>query len=109
MIRLCSVGDVPEGTVRRIDVEGFPPLAVYRIEGHFYATEDRCTHAGASLSEGLVDGDTIECPLHGGAFHIPTGEPTALPCVVPLRTYAVRVVGDGVLADPDGSCATHRP
>jgi nitrite reductase/ring-hydroxylating ferredoxin subunit len=58
--------------------------------------DDTCTHGQASLSEGTIEGDEIFCPFHMGAFSIKTGEATAPPCVSPLRTYPVRVEGDGV-------------
>lgn len=99
MIRLCSASEIPEGAVKRVDLADRPPIAVYRVGGRFYATDDRCTHAGASLSEGIVDGDVIECPLHGGAFRIATGEPTDPPCTIPLETFPVRVDGDEVFLD----------
>jgi ethylbenzene dioxygenase ferredoxin subunit len=48
------------------------------------------------MTDGYVEGDEVECPFHGGRFNIRTGEPTAFPCVVPLQTYTVTVVGDEV-------------
>jgi len=89
------------GQVRRIDA-GSCPLAVYNIDGRFYATSDTCTHATASLSEGeIVDGDLIACPVHDGQFHIPTGQAVSFPCTVDLRTYKVIEEGDDVIADLD--------
>ena len=100
-IELCKVSDVPEGTVRRCDRDSGPPIAVYNVDGEFYATDDVCTHGEVSLSEGVVDGDIIECPMHGGAFEIKTGQPAELPCVLALRTYRVTVDGDRLMADVD--------
>lgn len=89
------------GDVRKIDVPGCP-VAVYNLEGRFYATADLCTHATASLSQGeIVDGDVIACPVHDGQFHIPTGQAMAFPCTVDLRTYRVIEDGDDVYADLD--------
>lgn len=82
--------------MRRVDVAGRPPLAVYNLEGRFYVTDDTCTHGKASLSEGYVEGTAIECPWHGGRFDIATGVPTCLPAVEPIATYRVAVVGDDV-------------
>ena len=67
-------------------------LAVYNIDGAFYATDDTRTHAFASLSDGYIDGDVIECPLHQGCFHIPTGKAMGPPVVQDLHTYPVRVI-----------------
>ena len=80
-------------------------LAVYNIGGTFYVTDDQCTHAAASLADGLLDGDVIECSMHFGAFHVPTGKPVAEPCSIALRTYKA-VVRDGqVLVDLEKSAA----
>lgn len=87
------------GQVRNVEADGCP-LAVYNVDGAFYATSDLCTHATASLSEGeIVDGDLIACPLHDGQFHIPTGQAMAFPCTVDLRTYKVIEEGDEIYAD----------
>ena len=61
-----------------------------------YATDDTCTHGLSSLSQGELDGDIVECSLHFGAFHVPTGKPAGAPCSVALKTYRTEVV-DGVV------------
>jgi len=95
---LCLIEDLSEGEVRAVSVEGLPAVAVYRINGRYYATDDCCTHANALLSDGYLKGDIIECPLHGGAFHVPSGRPTDLPCVIPLRTYRIQIVENKIFA-----------
>lgn len=97
LVFLCKTGDLAAGEVRRVDrKEG--DLAVYNLEGTFYATDDRCTHGLSSLAEGEVIGDEIECSMHFGSFHIPTGEPRLPPCSVALRTYKVEIRGEDVFA-----------
>lgn len=86
------------GEVKRFEVAGIP-VAVYNIDGQFYATHDICTHATASLSEGDVEGDRIVCPVHFGEFHIPTGQAVELPCERPLQTFLVYVEGENVYVD----------
>jgi nitrite reductase/ring-hydroxylating ferredoxin subunit len=103
-VAICKTSDVPENSVRFFEIEG-RHLAVYNVDGTFYATDDECTHGAASLSEGVVDGDVIECPLHFGAFHIPTGKPVAAPCSIPLRTYKVQVIDGDVIVDLDQAAA----
>lgn len=66
-------------------------LALYLVEGEVYATADLCTHGGARLSEGYLEGHLIECPLHQGLFDIRTGEVAGLPCKRAVRTFPVRV------------------
>jgi len=93
---VCRVDDVPIDDMRRYEIEGCPALAVFNLDGEFYITDDRCTHAEASLSEGTLDDDVIECPFHGGRFHIPTGEAITRPPRKALKTYEVQVSGDEV-------------
>jgi len=93
---ICKTTEVGPGAVKRIELDGMPPLAVYNLGGRFYVTDDTCTHGKASLAEGTVDGAQIECPWHGGRFDIATGEPACLPAAEPVATYPVTVVGDEV-------------
>ncbi len=97
--RLCGVNEVDESTVKRVDLDRHGSIAVYRLDGEFFATDNVCTHADAFLSEGLVDGGLIECPFHGGTFRIQTGEAVDLPCRVPLRTYALEISDGSVFVD----------
>lgn len=97
-IFLCKTSDLAPGAVRKVEREGAPALAVYNIEGAFYATDDCCTHGLASLSEGALDGDNIECNLHFGGFHVPTGKAVFSPCTIDIKTWPVVVEGDEVFA-----------
>ena len=97
-IAVCKVSDVEPGSSIRVDRDGHR-LAVVRIGDDWYVLDDRCTHAEASLAEGEVWADEceIECPKHGSAFSLETGEPLTLPATQPVATYPVRVDGDDVL------------
>jgi nitrite reductase/ring-hydroxylating ferredoxin subunit len=94
--RLCALADIPEGASKRIRLDSHSALALYKVAGRVYATADRCTHAGGSLSHGVLVDHTIECPLHGCRFNIVTGEALELPCSIAVRSYAVEVNGDDV-------------
>ena len=72
-------------------------IAIYNLEGEFYATDDICTHAYASLADGYIEGGNIECPLHGGCFDIKSGKATTAPCTVDLKTYQVKIEGEDIL------------
>ena len=98
LFRLAAA-DVPAGQARQIRPPDREPLAVYHIDGEFYATDDTCTHGQASLSEGEIDGGLIICPYHGGAFCIRTGEVRSAPCTQPVRVYAVVREGDELCID----------
>jgi nitrite reductase/ring-hydroxylating ferredoxin subunit len=73
---------------------GDEPVCLINLDGEIHALNDTCTHEEASLADGTNDGDEIECPLHGGAFYIRTGEPAAMPVVVATEKYKVRIEGD---------------
>ena len=94
-VTVAKVGDLEPGELMYVEV-GDEPVCLINLDGELYALNDTCTHEEASLSDGTIEGDEIECPLHGGAFNIRTGEPVAFPVVVPVETYGVRIVGDEV-------------
>lgn len=100
LIRICSVEDVALGSAKHFYIDDLD-LAVFNINGNFFITDDTCTHAPASLSEGCVDGDIVECPFHLGAFHIPTGKPVAQPCTIPLKTYKTVILNSEVFIKQD--------
>lgn len=100
LTRLCKASDVPEGGVKQVCLNAEAiEVAVYKLEGEIFATDDMCTHGMVSLSEGEVEDGQIFCPLHGGAFCIRTGKPSAAPCRIPLKTYKVTLIEDEVHAD----------
>ena len=95
---LCKTGDLSPGEARKVERADGPAIAVYNIEGAFYATDDCCTHGLASLSEGALEGDIIECNPHFGGFHVPTGKAVWTPCSIDIKTYPVETSGDDVFA-----------
>ena len=94
-VRAASSGDIPEGELIGVAVAG-RDIAIFNIDGELFATDDICTHAYAKLSEGWLDRNEIECPLHAGRFDIKTGAATSPPCVDPIKTYPVRVEGGDI-------------
>jgi nitrite reductase/ring-hydroxylating ferredoxin subunit len=99
-IDLCSVDDVPQGEVRKVETGGLV-LAVFNVDGELFVTDDHCTHGPGSLSEGWLTGYEIECDFHQGCFDVRTGEVTSPPPMVPVRTYPVVVEDDRVLIETD--------
>ena len=95
-VKVCALADLPPGEMLGAEVDGIGPVAIYNVDGEIFATSDICSHEVALLSEGYLDGDQVECPMHGGMFDIRSGTPTHFPCVEPLRTFAVEV-RDGVV------------
>lgn len=104
LVKVATVGEVPQGEARQVVVDGRPVALVNLGGGRFRAVDDVCSHAQAYLHEGEVDVDleTIECPKHGSTFDLDTGRPRTLPATMPVRTYAVKVEGDDILIEVDG-------
>lgn len=97
---LARVDDVPEDDVIGVIVRGVP-IAIYSVGGAFHASDDICNHGQARLSEGFLDGDVIECPLHGGCFNVVSGAPCAPPVTEDMKVYDVVVDnGEIILRDP---------
>jgi len=90
------------GAVDEIEVDGAivipvkPPVAVFRLEDGFFATDDTCTHALSSLAEGYIEDGTVECEFHFAKFDIRTGKALTPPAVTPLVSYPVAVL-DGII------------
>ncbi len=103
LVRLCAAERIVEGLPLAVEVPGWPPLAVFRVGDGYHATRNQCTHGRARLTDGHQAGATIVCPLHAGAFDIASGAAVALPCEVPLRTYAVERHGDTLFLRPPAS------
>ena len=81
-VAVAAMGDLTEGAMVGVDA-GDKQIAVYNVAGEFYATDNVCTHAYAMLTDGFLDGDIIECPLHGGAFCVKNGQGQGAPLAVP--------------------------
>ena len=92
---VAKTDELDEEEVMEVKI-GDKDLALYNVEGEFYATDGICTHEYVGLSDGYVDGDVIECPLHGACFDIKTGEAKTPPAAAGLDIYPVKVEGDTV-------------
>jgi nitrite reductase/ring-hydroxylating ferredoxin subunit len=96
--RVAADAQVGEGEAKAVRV-GDTEIALVRVDGALYAIEDVCPHAYALLSQGFVEGNEIECPLHAARFEISTGRCLCPPADRDLRTFAVRVEGADVLVE----------
>jgi naphthalene 1,2-dioxygenase ferredoxin component len=94
-VRAASRAELPPGEVLGVELAG-RPIALYDVDGNVFATDNICTHAYARLSDGWLDGDLIECPLHAARFEVRTGKVLDPPATEDLKTYPVRIVGDEI-------------
>lgn len=94
-VTAAKVAALGAGEVLGVEVGG-KPVALYNVDGTVYATDNLCTHAFAYLSDGWLDGDVIECPLHAGRFEVKTGKGLGPPIPCDIKTYPVRIAGDDI-------------
>ncbi|GAA1677454.1 bifunctional 3-phenylpropionate/cinnamic acid dioxygenase ferredoxin subunit [Citricoccus zhacaiensis] len=91
----CNVGDIEDGESLTLEANG--GIAVYRVDGEFFATSDTCTHEKWSLGEeGELEGHEVTCTLHMARFDVRTGAPLCFPATLALKKYATSIDGDKV-------------
>ena len=105
-VRACSLRDLDAENPMAVEIDGVA-VAIARSGGEVFAIYDECSHAAIPLSEGELDGCTLECWLHGSRFDLRTGKPTGPPATEPVPTYPVRVEGDDVLVALQAPAAEH--
>ncbi|MDB5839655.1 MAG: non-heme iron oxygenase ferredoxin subunit [Herminiimonas sp.] len=98
--QVANANEVPEEEATPVTV-GKTMIALVRIGEQIYGMSDVCTHQFALMSDGYVDGDCIECPLHQARFHIPTGEHRGGQPCANLQTFPVKIEDDLVYVDSD--------
>ena len=103
-VTVAAVSELEPGKMKAITVNG-KTIALCNVGGTFYVTDNECTHGAASLAEGILEDDVIECTLHFGAFNVKTGEAVQAPCFTALRTYKVIVENGEVRVDLDKTAA----
>lgn len=91
-IRVASTADLAPGAAKCVEVQG-KKIALFNLEGSFYAIDDTCTHRGGPLSEGEVSGEEVTCPWHGAVYNIKTGAVLTAPAPRGVQAYAVRIQG----------------
>ncbi len=96
----ATVGELAPGEHKVVDVDG-TRMALFNLDGAWYAIEDVCTHDGGMLTGGCVEGDQIICPRHGARFCIKTGAALTPPAYEPVSTFPVRVLNGEVQVRDD--------
>lgn len=97
--RVGRVGDLAPGELKRVEIGGTAVCLAHVKDGGFCAVADLCTHEEIELSDGYLDGDEIECPMHGSRFNVATGAVRGLPANTPVQAYPVEVDGDDLIID----------
>lgn len=94
-VKVATTSDIPPGAGRRLEAGG-RKLAIFNVEGTFYAIDDTCTHRGGPLSVGELEGQRVTCPWHGAVFDVTTGSVLGPPAPREVASYPVRVQGDEI-------------
>jgi 3-phenylpropionate/trans-cinnamate dioxygenase ferredoxin component len=87
-VKVAKTGDIAPGEGKGVDV-GERRIALFNVDGTFYAIDDTCTHRGGPLSDGMVLGNEVTCPWHGAVFDVRTGSVRGLPAPRGFTHYAV--------------------
>ena len=91
-MKVATTDELEDQQAKLVEVEG-QKIALFRLDGAFYALSDTCTHRGGPLSEGTVEGAEVTCPFHGAKFDIRTGAVLGPPAQQGVRSYPVRITG----------------
>jgi 3-phenylpropionate/trans-cinnamate dioxygenase ferredoxin subunit len=92
---IAPASELPVGERLFVDL-GDKPIVIFNIAGHIYAIGDVCSHDDGPLGDGLLEGNNVVCPRHGGEFDVRTGQAVQMPAVVDIPAYPVQV-RDGVI------------
>jgi nitrite reductase/ring-hydroxylating ferredoxin subunit len=95
----CKTSDIPPGKPYKVSIDGRDVLIV-NLDGKYFAMDDTCTHSGASLSEGKLDGNKIVCGWHGAEFDCTTGKLEKFPAKInDLQSYKISIESDNVFVE----------
>ena len=92
-IKVAVTGDIPPDQGKLVEVQG-KKIALFNLEGKYYAIDNTCTHRGGPLSEGELQGDEVTCPWHGAKFKVTSGDVLSPPAPQGVKCFLVRVTGN---------------
>jgi len=95
LVKVAHTKDLTPGKAAAVELEG-NRIAVFNVEGVFYAIDDTCPHAGGPLSEGTVKDCKVTCPWHEADFDLKTGDVLSPPAFEGVKSYKVVVEGNDV-------------
>jgi 3-phenylpropionate/trans-cinnamate dioxygenase ferredoxin subunit len=98
MHKVATTQELPSGARKLVEIDG-RAIAVFHVDGQYYAIDDICTHDGGPLAEGELRDHEIECPRHGARFDVRTGKALCMPAFEPVATHTVKVEGDEIFVE----------
>jgi nitrite reductase/ring-hydroxylating ferredoxin subunit len=93
--KVATTDELADQQAKLVEVEG-QKIALFRVDGGFYALSDTCTHRRGPLSEGTVEGTEVTCPWHGAKFDIRAGAVLGPPATQAVKSYPVRITGANI-------------
>jgi 3-phenylpropionate/trans-cinnamate dioxygenase ferredoxin subunit len=94
-VKVASRSELLPGQKKLIDIDG-RAIALFNVDGSFYAIDDICTHDGGPLAEGELRGCEIQCPRHGARFDVRNGRALSMPAIEPVASHEVELRGEDV-------------
>lgn len=92
---VAKTSDIQPGSAKLVETSG-RRIALFNVDGKFYAIDDTCTHRGGPLSEGELNGDNVTCPWHNATFDVKTGQVTGPPAQKGVQTYKIQIEGTDI-------------
>jgi nitrite reductase/ring-hydroxylating ferredoxin subunit len=94
-VKVASVGDIPAGEMLIVQVNG-DEVVLANVDGRMYAFGNDCSHRGGPLGEGILEGDTVECPWHQARFNVTSGHVVDPPATDPVPSFDVEIDGNDI-------------
>lgn len=94
-VKVAKVEEMPPGTAREFQADG-KVIALFNVDGKFYATDNVCLHRGGPLGQGPLEGEIVTCPWHGWQYNVTTGE-AVFNDQIKVQTFEVKVEGDDIV------------
>ncbi len=95
-VKVAETGNLKPGTMMAVEVGGEPVLLA-NVDGEYYAVRNECSHQGVQLDDGFLEGEEVECALHGSRFNLKTGGVRLPPATQDIKCYKVKVEGNDIL------------
>ena len=99
-VKVAQTSELSPGTGKVVEADG-RSIALFNVEGAYYAIDNTCPHRGGPLGEGQLTGESVTCPWHGANFNVKTGAVTRPPAVTGVRSIVVKVEAGDVLVELD--------
>ena len=94
-VKVAATDDIPPNQGKLVEI-GEKRIALFNLDGKYYAIDNTCTHQGGPLADGYLEGDVVTCPWHGAQFKVASGEVVSPPASQGVKSFPVRVTGNDV-------------